>query len=371
MLRRFVEDWKFRFVVIFLVWAVWLLMASIQDVIATVGQNREFTAHRLIDSVYVGVVWALATQMVIFFAKIIRINQPFVRILGLHFLASLVVFVFRTLTYTILTRDHEPVVTGFMDYWLTIISIQFLGNCVIYGLIVAAYYAIVWYLEFKDSELKALELNLKSAQLERQLSEANLTALRMQLNPHFLFNTLHSVASLIRIKKNEEAIETLSTLSELLRTTVYEGKANEVTVREEVNFVHKYLYIEQLRFSHRLEVVWEVAPEVLDYKIPNLLLQPLVENALKHGLNETKSGTLSITIQHDPPDRIAITVTDNGAGLPAGFDLHATAGVGLSNTLERLQGTYDSAYTFTISNVENGSGVRVELRIPNQPKNHA
>jgi len=118
-------------------------------------------------------------------------------------------------------------------------------------------------------------------------------------------------------------------------------------------------------------VVWEVAPEVLNYKIPNLLLQPLVENALKHGLNETKSGTLSIAIKNHPPNRIAIIVTDNGAGLPAGFDLHATAGVGLSNTIERLQGTYESAYAFTISNMESGSGVRVELIIPNQPKNYA
>lgn len=363
MLKRFVEDWRFRLFIICLGWGLWWALASIQSYLQTIGQGKSVLVHSLIDYAYVGMLWAAATPFIIFFASKLNYNKNLWLVLCYHLLANLFVLVFRTVPYAFLTKSHRSEDLSFVDNWITIIGIQLLGNVIIYGLIVTSYYAIVWYLGYKNSELKALQLNLKSVQLERQLAEAKLTALRMQLNPHFLFNALHSVASLIRTKQNEHAIETLSILSELLRTTVYEGKANEVTVREEVNFVKKYLSIEFLRFSHRLEIIWDIDDKVLDYKIPNLLLQPLVENALKHGLKETRHGTLSISIKKTS-DFIAFTIVDNGAGLPKEFNLTGEASVGLKNTLERLHSTYDSLYEFNIANNPGNSGVMVEMKVP-------
>jgi len=363
-LQRFVDDGKFRLGVICLGWFCWWLVAVLQSFFATIGEGHEEFVHRILDYGYVGIIWAAVTPLVIYLARIITYDNNLIRVVSLHVFANLGVLVVRTFLYTALTNSHFDRELNFIDNWLSIIGLQTLGNVIIYGLIVAVYYSIVWYLEFKDSELRALQLNLRSAKLEHQLAEANLTALRMQLNPHFLFNTLHSVASLIRVKKNDEAIETLSTLSELLRSTVYEGKYNQVTVRQEIEFVKKYLSIEQLRFAHRLEVNWDVEPGVLGNKIPNLLLQPLVENALKHGLKETKSGTLSISVKNKPNNRISFLVTDNGAGLPKGFDLEKTTNVGLKNTVERLYGTYDTNYEFSISENEDTAGTTVKLVIP-------
>lgn len=364
-MKRFIEDWRFRLLAICSIWICWFVLACIQTLI----RGSETVLHDIIDYAYVGIIWTAASPIVIYFASIIKLENKTILVVLNHILACFFILLFRTVPYAYLTfshriEDYRIEDTGFVDQWLYILGFQFLGNFIIYGLIVSAYYAIVWYVGFKDSELRAMSLNLKSERLERQLSDANLTALRMQLNPHFLFNTLHSVASLIRVKKNSSAIETLSVLGELLRTTVYEGKANEITILEEVSFVKKYLSIEQLRFAHRLNIKWDIDPAVLSSSIPNLLLQPIVENALKHGLSEASNGTLSVEVRKSGMSHIIFLITDNGIGLKGDFDLKNTSGVGLRNTIERLNGIYGFNYVFEIYNNPNGCGTQVQIRIP-------
>lgn len=347
-----------------LVWSAWWVLAVIQSYISSYEQGFDVFLHSILDYAYVGLVWILVTPIIIYFARRLKYEGNLVKIVVPHLAVCLLILFIRTLLYTFLTNTHIDRSLSFFQNWLHIVGIQLLGNFVIYGLIVVSYYSIVWYLGFKDSELRSLKLNLKSEQLERQLSDANLKTLRMQLNPHFLFNTLHSVASLIRVKRNEDAINTLASLSDLLRSTVYENNANEVSIEEEVRFIKKYLSIEELRFAHRLRVEWNVDPSVLECKIPKLLLQPLVENALKHGLKESTEGVLSISVQRTNNSRVSITICDNGSGLPDNFILNGAARVGLRNTVERLEGTYESQFKFEVTNRGIGSGAQVEIEFP-------
>lgn len=365
MLKRFLEDKDLRLLVIALTWTLWFLVAVVQSYLSSLGQDAHIFRDKVIGYGYVGILWAFATPMVLYFARTIKYNNHNLgKVVLYHLLANLFILVFRTLPFTFLNRISDPPDVSFLDSWINVLGVQLLGNVIIYGLIVASYYAIVWHIGYKDAELKALTFNLRSEQLERQLSEANLTALRMQLNPHFLFNTLNSVASLIRIKQNTKAIETLSTLSDLLRSTVYDGIKNEITIEEEVAFIKRYLTIEQLRFSDRLEINFYIEESLLHHKIPSFLLQPLVENALKHGLKDSKNGKLTISIKSTNDKQISFLILDNGIGLPSEKTLEHSGGVGLKNTVNRLQGTYAGHYEFSISNNSQPPGVQVKMVLP-------
>lgn len=365
MLERFGNDTKFTILVICGCWGFWWILMFIQQ--SLLLPDNEL-GRQVILSTTLGIVWMLVTPLVFFFSKIIKYRNSLGRLLLLHFIGATVVLVLRTIPQTFFIKAFFNDKISFWDLWIQVLAGFLVGSYIIYGFIASIHYASIWFMEYKDSEMKSLTLKFKSEQLERQLSEANLTTLRMQLNPHFLFNTLNSVASLIRTKKNTAAIETLSTLSEFLRTTVYDGMKNEVTIREEVDFIERYLTIEQMRFSDRLEVTWDIEDVVLDHKIPTFLLQPLVENALKHGLKDTKNGKLNISIKKADENRIVILIEDNGAGLPIGLPLEHTQGVGLKNTVNRLQGTYHDQYEFRISNNSKASGAHVRLILPMRNK---
>ena len=204
------------------------------------------------------------------------------------------------------------------------------------------------------------EREILTSQLAAQLSEARLHALRMQLNPHFLFNTMNSIATLVRTGSNAEAVSMISGLSELMRYVLANDPPVEVSLAEEVAFLEKYLAIEKMRFGSRINVVIDVPAELLGAQVPSLILQPLVENAIRHGLSSrSEGGEIHITARRQA-EQLELEVRDNGVGLsgsPFG------GGVGLTNTRDRLATLYGSQQWFTVENAEAG-GVIVRIELP-------
>ena len=226
-------------------------------------------------------------------------------------------------------------------------------NLLIYWVIVAVSHAFDYYRKYRERELRA-------ADLERGLAQAKLQALQMQLNPHFLFNTLHSISSLMH-KDIEAADKMITRLSDLLRAALAGAGTQEVSLREELKLLQLYLAIEQVRFGNRLTVKLEVAPETLEAQVPNLILQPLVENAIRHGIEpRARPGCIELQV-HRQDGFLAVVVSDDGAGLEANGAIKE--GIGISNTRARLRELYGSDHRFELQRGQQG-GVRVELSIP-------
>jgi two-component system, LytTR family, sensor kinase len=209
---------------------------------------------------------------------------------------------------------------------------------------------------YRESQERAV----RTAKLETRLVEAQLQTLQRQLQPHFLFNTLHAISTLMH-RDVESADRMLSRLSELLRLTLHKVGQQEVTLSEEVDFLAKYLQIEQTRFQDRLTVTFDVEPEALDGLVPRMLLQPLVENAIKHGIApQTGPGHIEIRAWRDE-HHLLMEVEDNGAGLSQDALTALQSGIGLSTTRARLQHLFGRDYQFEFLRQTRGLAVRVVL----------
>lgn len=204
------------------------------------------------------------------------------------------------------------------------------------------------------------ERAVRAAKLETRLVEAQLQTLQRQLQPHFLFNTLHAISTLMH-RDVEAADRTLSRLSELLRLTLDRVGQQEVALSEEVDFLAKYLQIEQTRFQDRLTVTFDVEPDALDGLVPRMLLQPLVENAIKHGIApQPGPGEVEISARRDR-DRLVMEVRDNGAGLSQDALTALQSGIGLSTTRARLQHLFGRDHQFEFRRLQRGLAVRVAI----------
>ena len=237
---------------------------------------------------------------------------------------------------------------------------------IIYWLIVAAAQAFGFYHRYREEEAEAARLSLMNAELEGKLSRAQLDALRSQLQPHFLFNTLNTVSGLIRERRNEDATDLVARLGQLLRKSLGTIQRDEITLREELDFVEAYLAIESARFRERLEVRFDVEPEALEAKVPTMILQPLVENAIRHGLRETSPGRLWIGARREN-GHVLLEVRDNGRGLDHQSPENGGSNVGLANTRARLATLYGDACRFELSGAAD-EGTRVSIRIPRRDR---
>jgi len=223
-----------------------------------------------------------------------------------------------------------------------------------YSAIVGASYALGYY---RESRARAI----RAANLETRLVQARLKTLEAELHPHFLFNTLHAISTLVHTQP-DAADRMISRLSDLLRITFSRSDAACVTLHEELEFLQKYLEIEQTRFQDRLTVDYDVDPDTLDAEVPRLILQPLVENAIKHGVSlQIGPGIVSVGSRHDN-GRLCLTVRDNGVGLTRATRARLHGGVGLSNTRDRLACLYGSDQSLDF--LESAPGLTVELRLP-------
>ena len=225
-----------------------------------------------------------------------------------------------------------------------------------YAVTVAATYALVYYRGFQQGQLRA-------AQLQTQLANANLTALKMQLHPHFLFNALHSISAL-QMTDGEGAQRMTALLGDFLRMTLRDLDRQEVPLHREFEFLRRYLAIEHMRFGSRLRFSVEAAAEILDAAVPQLILQPIVENAVRHGIAPYGcGGEIAVSAARDT-DRLLLTVQDSGPGiLEERLQAPAAAGLGLSNTRARLSQLHGTAQHLTLENLA-GGGFRVQIEIP-------
>jgi len=226
------------------------------------------------------------------------------------------------------------------------------------------------YERFQERAQAALRADLRAAQLETQVAQARLGALKAQLQPHFLFNTLNAIVVLVRQQKGQQAEETLARFSDLLRAVLADMDAQEVTLQRELEYLRLYLSIEQLRFSDRLRVDIDVDPELLDAAVPHMALQPIVENAIRHGIGARASpGAIRIhgrRIRDESGDHLQVSVRDDGPGFGAKCASSGPGsglGLGLANTRARLKQLYGEGAELRAESPE-GGGALVTLVLP-------
>ncbi len=297
--------------------------------------------------------WGLLVPVVVFVARRFRFEKG---LLGTSIVVHAVCSVVLTLAEiaaaeTILTALHarHPGPKGFV----AAITNNFHSSLPTYWLILFGYYAFDYYVKYRDRELRAW-------QLETRLSQAQLQALKMQLNPHFLFNTLHTISSLM-YTDIEAADRMMTRLSELLRLALEKDASPEVTLKEEIDLLERYLEIERVRFDDRLRVLVDIDPAALEARVPNFSLQPLVENAILHGIAlRPEGGRLEITAGRKN-GMLEIRLRDDGPGLSA--EAPRREGIGVANTRARLAQLYGDSHRFEMSNVPEG-GLLVTIALP-------
>ncbi|HEX6188679.1 MAG TPA: histidine kinase [Pyrinomonadaceae bacterium] len=232
---------------------------------------------------------------------------------------------------------------------------SFHAEVLTYWMVIGLSHVIDYYRKYRERELRA-------SQLEATLSQARLDALRMQLHPHFLFNTLNSI-SVLMSEDVTAARRMLTRLSDLLRASLDNAATHEVSLKEELEFLNNYLQIEQTRFQDRLTVRMNIDPAVLTATVPNLLLQPLVENAIRHGIApRAQPGVIEISAAREN-GMVRLKVRDNGAGLGSAGAAGLNKGIGLANTQARLDQLYGTNHSFEMHNA-NGGGLEVTILIP-------
>jgi sensor histidine kinase YesM len=248
------------------------------------------------------------------------------------------------------------IMKDFTSTFFLLLILGFHGNIVTYWIILGLQAAFRTYRQYQERRRQALQLELQASELQSRLVQARLSALKGQLQPHFLFNTLNAIMVLVRQEKGRQAEEMLARLSDLLRSVLEDVEAQEVPLRRELESLQLYLSIEEVRFQDRLRVEIFAEPATLDAAVPHLSLQPIVENAVRHGIGRRSvAGRIEISAAQVNGE-LQIQVRDDGPGLPPG-SLDATRGIGLSNTRARLQQLYGDAARLTVENSPHGGAV--------------
>jgi len=244
-----------------------------------------------------------------------------------------------------------------VDCYRAYFGFGFYIDLIIASLIVIALHALLYYQNFRASELA-------QSSLKTQLAQAQLRALKMQLHPHFLFNTLHSISSLV-LEDPAKANSMIARLGDFLRLTLENSDQQLVSLKEETEFLRCYLEIEQVRFGDRLALAFELEPQTLSAQVPHLILQPVVENAIQHAIAPRATrGHINIEAKR-LNSLLRLEVRDNGAGIPSNGDLLGIEGLGLSNVRARLHQMYGSDFRFELMNARDG-GLTVVMEIPFQ-----
>jgi two-component system, LytTR family, sensor kinase len=351
-----------RWILILCAWTIVGLLFAVRRVVLVKvqGTHVNWAVVGAIELVY-WYVWAAYTPLVIGLAKRFPLTGPrFVPHVAIHTIASLVMAPLASVTEYYLShglvrsvfRLTDPAVLRLLPpFAASVLSMSFTGMLT-YWVIVGLYQSIHFY-------QAAMERQTIAAQLEMQLSHAELENLKSQLHPHFLFNSLHTIGILMR-EDVDDANKLLVCLGDLLRMAL-ERRENEITLQSELEFVGKYLEIEQTRFHDRLKVHLDVPPDLLAVYVPSLALQPLVENAIKHGISvDSAAGRLEIAAKHHN-GRVWLCVRDDGPGLAPGSRLRF--GVGLTNVQSRLKQLYGDESSLELTG-GNGRGCEAIITIP-------
>jgi two-component sensor histidine kinase len=244
---------------------------------------------------------------------------------------------------------------SFTSLWSQAFNNGLLATIIFYASILSIGYVI-------ESRERLANQQAEAARLNEQLSKAQLDALRHQLEPHFLFNALNAVAGLVREQRNDDAVNMIAGLSDLLRHVLQDSRRQQVTLREELELLDKYLAIQKVRFSDRLQVDANIPPELLQAQVPSLLLQPIVENALKHGIAKRAQGGQVRLEAARLNGHLRLSVYNDGPQLSAGWQ-NNPSGVGLSNLVTRLRSLYGEKFEFSLAS-RDARGVEASVSVP-------
>ncbi len=302
--------------------------------------------------------WALATPGILWLGR----RFPFERgrwpkSVVVHLVVSLAFVFLLDLLYAyhagnVLLRPARPVFAMALQLFV----VWIFGDGLLYWMVLSVGTVV-------DQQRRFRERQLAASQLETQLAQADLQALKMQLHPHFLFNALHTIGSLVRTDDRQTAVRVVAGLGDLLRRLLDGASRQEVPLREELEFVRNYLDIEQVRFRDRLKVTIDAEPEVLDAKVPHLILQPLVENAIRHGIAPYLWAGHLLVAARRFEDRVQLLVRDDGPGAGNGDGDTTRPGIGLTNTRARLTRLYGGDFELEVSNAPDG-GLEARIAIP-------
>lgn len=236
----------------------------------------------------------------------------------------------------------------------------FINQLLVYGAVLAAGLAREYFLRDREQQQERIELEARAAVLEAQLAQARLDALRMQINPHFLFNTLHAVSALVE-RDPSGVRRMLARLGELMRYTLESRGSEEVPLSQELEFLKRYLDIMEVRFQGKLQVETDVERGALQALVPNFILQPIVENALEHGVSRVTGEARIRIAARRSGEQLVLSVTDRGPGLAGGES--SPEGVGLRNTRARLDAMYGGGALIRVEDEPDG-GAAAEIRLP-------
>jgi uncharacterized membrane-anchored protein YhcB (DUF1043 family) len=244
---------------------------------------------------------------------------------------------------------------AFLSIWIDRFNNGILADLLLYGTILIVNSVL-------ESRERLAQQQTETARLNEQLTKAQLRALRQQIEPHFLFNTLNAVSGLVREGRNDAAVSMIAGLSDFLRRVLEESSRQQVPLREEMEFTQTYLDIQKVRFADRLQLSVHVPAELYAAQVPSLILQPMVENAVKHGIaKRAQGGSIRIAASRIN-GTLTLSVRNDGPSLPADWEA-ATTGIGIANVRTRLQGLYGEGFTFDLRNQEAG-GVEASVSLP-------
>jgi len=343
------------------IWSAGALFDASQTVLIMHAEGRHHAWLPLFGTQLVSwIPWVLATPLVIRLARRFPIARGMsLRTVGIHLAAFAVVTALAETWSTVLQMLFNPWNNRnwptFVDTWTTQLTFQVLTFLIVYALILTVTYVV-------DARESMARQMTETARLNEELSKAQLEALRRQMEPHFMYNTLNSIAGLVRDQRNDAAVSMIVGLSEFLRRSSEDSHRSQVALREEVEYLQRYLDIQKVRFGERLQVSVDIPAELLCAQVPNLLLQPLVENAIKHGIAKRVAGGTVRVAGACHEGSLCLSVYNDGPSLPADWEATQT-GVGIGNLRTRLQILHGNASGLQLRRTNPG-GVEVVVTLP-------
>src|SRR5215469_10147620 len=340
----------------FLLWTGWGLFYFSQGLTQRLVSHDTTPWWRYLVAWAVGIyIWALLTPAILWLGRKFPLDRrplwvPATIHLALGAGFSALELSLESLLYSRL--QLFPNMQDFMGTFGPLLLKGFHGGVVDYWIVIGIQWGVVYYRRYQQRSQEALKLELRAAELQSQLVGAQLSALKMQLQPHFLFNTLNAITVLVRQQKSRDAEQMLGHLSDLLRGVLEDVDAQEVSLRRELEYLQLYLAIEHVRFADRLQVEISADPVTLEASVPQLLLQPIVENAIRHGIGRSSSAGRIFIRATRRDGMVEVRVQDDGPGLSRDSSPDHQ-GIGLSNTRARLQQLYGKDAGLSI---ENGNG---------------
>jgi two-component system LytT family sensor kinase len=359
MQERFIQRRWVSWGVIFACWTLYGIFFASQVTVQQAYMGRPITwANNFAAWLICGYLWAGLTPPILYLSRRFPITRRnYFRGALFHFACSLIAAALLLGGYALAAKlaglpiAQQPLGATF----LTLVIVEYHFSLLIYWIILGIDHALRYYRKYRERELQAW-------QLETKLAQAQLQVLKMQLHPHFLFNTLHAISTLMH-RDVEAADRMIARLSDLLRLALDNEGVQEVTLKQELELLERYLEIEQTRFRDRLTVEMRIEPEVLDARVPNLILQPIVENAIQHGIAPRRGqGRIEIDARRTN-GTLAISVRDDGRGLVLNTEGAIKEGVGVSNTRARLFQLYGADANFELHSAPEG-GTLASLAIP-------